>query len=145
MRSVCAIGIVLWVALPAAVAQIRFEEIAGKAGLNFRLNNSAAGRFHQVEIMVGGVAAFDFDNDGCTDLFFTNGATIPELRKSGPEFYNRLYRNNCDGTFTDVTARAGVAGEGYSMAVATGDFDNDGLPDIFVCLQRPALRESPSW
>jgi len=53
------------------------------------------------------------------DLFFTNGATIPGLRKSGPSFSNRLYHNNCDGTFTDVTARAGVGGEGYSMAVAT--------------------------
>jgi len=118
--------------LHPAMAQIRFEEIAKKAGLDFRLKNSASGRFHQVELMPGGVAAFDFDNDGCMDLFFTNGATIPELRKSGPEFWNRLYRNNCDGTFTDVTARAGVGGEGYSMAVATADFDNDGLCDIFV-------------
>jgi hypothetical protein len=115
-----------------AIAQIRFEEIARKAGLDFRLNNAASGRFHQVELMPGGVAAFDFDNDGWMDVFFTNGATIPELRKSGPEFSNRLYHNNCDGTFTDVTARAGVGGEGYSMAVATADFDNDGLCDIFV-------------
>jgi len=118
--------------LPPAKAQIRFEEIAKKAGLDFRLKNSASGRFHQIELMPGGAAALDFDNDGCMDLFFTNGATIPELRKSGPEYLNRLYRNGCDGTFTDVTARAGVGGEGYSMAVATGDFDNDGLTDIYV-------------
>jgi hypothetical protein len=119
--------------MPSSVlGQIRFEEIAKKAGLDFRLKNAASGQFHQVELMPGGVAAFDFDNDGCMDLFFTNGATIPELRKSGPEFWNRLYRNNCDGTFTDVTAKAGVGGEGYSMAVATADFDNDGLCDIFV-------------
>ena len=73
--------------MPSSVlGQIRFEEIAKKAGLDFRLKNAASGRFHQVELMPGGVAAFDFDNDGCMDLFFTNGATIPELRKSGPEF-----------------------------------------------------------
>ena len=115
-----------------AGAQIRFEEIARKAGVTFELRNSASGQFHQIELMVGGVAAFDFNNDGCTDIYFTNGAAIPSLRKTGPEFYNRLYRNNCDLTFTDVTAAAGVAGEGYAMGVATADFDNDGLADIFV-------------
>ena len=82
--------------------------------------------------MTGGVAAFDFNNDGCMDVYFANGASLPEMRKTGPQFYNRLFRNNCDGTFTDVTEKAGVAGEGYSMAVATADFDNDGLPDLFV-------------
>jgi hypothetical protein len=96
------------------------------------LKNAASGQFHQPELMAGGVAAFDYNNDGCMDIFFTNGATLPGLRKTGPEFYNRLYRNNCDGTFTDVTAQAGVGGEGYSMAVATADFDNDGFCDIFV-------------
>jgi enediyne biosynthesis protein E4 len=131
MRLTGAIAIAA-AALSPATAQIRFEEIGRKAGLHFQLKNAAAGRLHQVELMVGGVAAFDFDNDGCTDLFFTNGATLPGLRKTGPEFYNRLYRNNCDGTFTDVTEKAGVGGEGYSMAVATADFDNDGLSDIFV-------------
>jgi hypothetical protein len=115
-----------------AQGQIQFEEIAQKAGLRFELHNGATGRLHQIELMPGGVAAFDFDNDGCTDLYFTNGAAIPGLAKTGPEFYNRLYRNRCDGTFEDVTDKAGVAGEGYSMAVATADFDNDGLPDIFV-------------
>jgi enediyne biosynthesis protein E4 len=82
--------------------------------------------------MGGGVAVLDYNNDGCADIFFTNGAAIPGLRKTGPEYYNRLFRNNCDTTFTDVTADAGVAGEGYSMAVAAADFDNDGFTDLFV-------------
>jgi len=100
--------------------------------LRFELRNGASGQFHQIELTGGGVAALDYNGDGCTDIFFTNGAAIPSLRKTGPEFYNRLFRNNCDMTFTDVTAEAGLAGEGYSTAVAIGDFDNDGHPDIFV-------------
>ena len=122
----------LLVICAAAPAQVRFEDIAQKAGLHFQLHNGAAGAFHQIELMPGGVAAFDFDNDGCTDLYFTNGASLPGLKKTGPKFYNRLYRNRCDGTFEDVTEKAGVGGDGYSMAVATADFDNDGLVDIFV-------------
>ncbi|MES1257735.1 MAG: VCBS repeat-containing protein, partial [Acidobacteriota bacterium] len=115
-----------------APSRIRFEEIAEKAGLHFQLRNAAAGGFHQIELTGGGVAVIDYNNDGCADIFFTNGAAIPSLRKTGPEYYNRLFRNNCDLTFTDVTAEAGLAGEGYSMAVAVGDFDNDGFSDIFL-------------
>jgi hypothetical protein len=111
---------------------IRFEEVARRAGLNFELRNGATGQFHQIELTAGGVAVLDYNNDGCTDIFFTNGAAIPSLRKTGPEYYNRLFRNNCDMTFTDVTAEAGLAGEGYSIAAAIGDFDNDGYADILV-------------
>ena len=116
----------------ASPPPIRFEEIASKAGLRFELRNGAAGKFHQIELTAGGVGVLDYNNDGCTDIFFTNGAAIPSLRKTGPEFYNRLYRNNCDRTFTDVTTEAGLAGEGYSIAAAVADFDNDGFADIFV-------------
>jgi len=115
-----------------AQAQIRFEDTAAKAGLKFELHNGAAGEFHQPELMVGGVAALDYNNDGCMDIFFTNGAEMSSLKKTGPQYFNRLFRNNCDGTFTDVTEKAGVAGEGYSMGVAVADYDNDGYPDIFV-------------
>lgn len=119
-------------AATSAEPAIRFEEIAAKAGLRFELQNGEAGGFHQIELTLGGVAALDYDNDGCADVFFTNGAAIPSLRKNAPKFSNRLFRNNCDMTFTDVTAEAGVAGEGYSMAVAAGDLDNDGFTDLFV-------------
>ena len=112
--------------------QIRFEDVAAKSGLNFVLKNGASGDFHQIELTGGGVAVIDYNNDGCADIFFTNGAAIPTLKKTGPEFHNRLFRNNCDMTFTDVTDQAGLAGEGYSMAVAVADFDNDGFSDIFL-------------
>lgn len=115
-----------------AAGQIQFEDVTKKSGVNFALRNGAVGQFHQPELMPGGVATLDFNNDGCSDIFFTNGAALPSLRKTGPAYFNRLYRNNCDSTFTDVTEKAGVAGEGYSMAVAPGDFDNDGFADIFV-------------
>lgn len=119
-------------AAPGVRAQIRFEDVAGKSGLKFELRNGAAGEFHQPELMLGGVAVLDYNNDGCMDIFFTNGAAMPSLKKTGPEYFNRLFRNNCDGTFTDVTEKSGVAGEGYSMGVAVADYDNDGYPDIFV-------------
>lgn len=112
--------------------QIRFEDIAAKSGLKFELHNGATGEFHQPELMLGGVAVLDYNNDGCMDIFFTNGAAMPSLKKTGPRYFNRLFRNNCDGTFTDVTEKAGVAGEGYSMGVAVADYDNDGYADIYV-------------
>lgn len=115
-----------------ASAAIRFEDSTAKSGVAFTLRNAAAGRYRQVELMPGGVAAFDFNSDGCADLYFTNGAALPSLRKSTPEYSNRLYRGKCDGTFEDVTAPSGTKGEGYSMAAATADYDNDGRSDIFV-------------
>ncbi len=85
--------------------------------------------------MCGGVAAIDYDNDGKMDLFFTNGAKLPELRKTTPAFYNCLLRNKGDGTFEDVTEKAGLHGAdlGFSFGVAVADYDNDGNEDIFIC------------
>jgi enediyne biosynthesis protein E4 len=82
--------------------------------------------------MAGGVALFDYNNDGLLDIFFTNGAAIPSLEKSNPGYWNRLFRNNGDGTFTDVTEKAGLQGIGYSMGVAAADYDNDGFVDLYV-------------
>ncbi|MCL6507146.1 MAG: VCBS repeat-containing protein, partial [Bryobacteraceae bacterium] len=82
--------------------------------------------------MLAGVAVFDYNNDGRLDIYFVNGARMPQLDKAGPEYFNRLWRNNGDGTFTDVTLEAGVAGEGYGMGVAAGDYDNDGFTDLFL-------------
>lgn len=105
---------------------------AAAAGLDFVLRNSAAGRKYQVETLPGGLGVIDFDGDGWPDLFCTNGAALPSLVKTGPEYWNRLYRNNRDGTFTDVTVKAGLQGVGYSMGVAVGDYNNDGHEDLFV-------------
>ena len=82
--------------------------------------------------MSGGVALIDYDGDGCMDVYFANGAELPSMRKTGKDYWNRLYHNDCHGKFTDVTEKAGVAGEGYSIAVAVADYDHDGKPDIFV-------------
>jgi hypothetical protein len=82
--------------------------------------------------MAGGVAVFDYNKDGRSDIFFTNGANIETLKKDAPKFSNHLYRNDGKGVFTDVTKEAGLAGTGYDMAVAVGDYDNDGYPDLFV-------------
>lgn len=123
---------VVAMALTELDAQIRFEDVTAKSGLRFELRNGAAGRYHLVELMTGGVAAFDFDSDGCTDVFFANGASLPGLQKTTPSFSNRLFRNQCDGTFADVTTAAGLTGSGFSMGAATGDFDADGFPDLFV-------------
>ena len=117
-----------------------FEEVAAARGLRFVTNPGRTPRKHQPETMVAGVALLDFDGDGWLDVYAVNGATMPGLVKSGPEFHNRLFRNDGKGTFTDVTARAGVAGTGYDLGVATGDFDNDGRTDLFVAgLRRNTL------
>ena len=109
-------------------APVRFEARA----LDMVVDNGASGDKHQIETMPAGVAAFDFDNDGWPDIFVANGAQIPSLEKTGPQFHNRLFRNGRDGSFADVTAKAGLAGEGYSMGVAAADFDNDGWTDLFL-------------
>ncbi len=114
------------------VDPITFDDIASRAGVDLVVRNSATPNKHQIETMIAGVAVFDYNNDGRPDIYFVNGAGIPGLEKTGPGFYNALYRNNSDGTFTNVTAQAGVPGAGYGMGVAAGDYDNDGHVDLFL-------------
>ena len=111
---------------------IRFEEIAARSGLKFTTESSPTPNKNQVETMVAGVALLDYDGDGYLDIYLVNGAAIPSLKKESPAYWNRLFHNNHDGTFTDVTEKAGLAGAGYGMGVAVGDYDNDGRPDLFV-------------
>jgi hypothetical protein len=126
----CSIGLLLG-GVPES-SQVRFRDVAQSASLDFVLNNNPTPQKHMVETMAGGVAAFDYNGDGLPDIFFTNGAAIPSLQKESPKYWNRLYRNEGGMKFTDVTEEAGVAGAGYSMGAATGDFDNDGRVDLFV-------------
>src|SRR5215469_9079324 len=116
----------------ALLDPIRFRNVAQSAGLNFTVENSPSAEKHLIETMTGGVAAFDYNGDGLTDIFFANGAGLPSLEKSDPKYWNRLFRNEGGMRFMDVTEQAGVAGEGYSMGAAAGDYDNDGHTDLFV-------------
>src|SRR6266849_89837 len=111
-------------------------------GLDFTLQNSPTPQKYLIETMPGGVALFDYNNDGLLDIFLVNGGRISEslhvpenFDRANPRYWNRLYRQNRDGAFSDVTQAAGLASAGngnYGMGVAVGDYDNDGYPDLFV-------------
>jgi hypothetical protein len=116
-----------------------FVDITQKSGVNFRYQGSHTSKKYLIETMGAGVALFDYDNDGRLDIFLVNGTplddptplgTIP--KKSGATYWNRLYHQKADGTFEDVTQKAGLQGEGYGMGVAVGDYDNDGYEDLYV-------------
>jgi len=124
----CAMGIVTLSQEQRAPA-IRFEF----KPLPFRLDSDESLTARNVpETMAGGVAVFDYNGDGRPDIFFANGADLATLKKTSDKYSNRLYRNDGNGAFTDVTAKAGLAGTGFDVGVAVGDYDNDGHPDLFV-------------
>ncbi len=126
--------------LPALAAPVL--EVKPQRGLDFILRNSPTPQKYLIETMPGGVALLDYNNDGLLDIFLVNGGRVtspmqtPEnFDRSNPMYWNRLYRQNKDGSFTDVTKEAGLANAGdgnYGMGVAVGDYDNDGYLDIYV-------------
>jgi len=112
---------------PAADAW--FEEIAARAGIDFVHSSGHQSRHPLPEIMGGGVALFDLDNDGLLDLYFVQSGNLADPSSGSG---NRVYRNRGDGTFEDVTVRSGGGVRGYGMGVTAGDFDNDGFTDLYV-------------
>jgi hypothetical protein len=113
-----------------------FHEITVEAGLDFVQESGARGGLHMPEIMGAGCAFWDYDGDDDLDLYFTNGSfelSDPEGRGRSPDRpRDRLFRREADGRYTDVTEAAGLGDDGYGMGVAIGDYDADGLPDLFV-------------
>jgi hypothetical protein len=109
---------------------IRFTDITVQAGITFK-HFSSPEKKYIVESMSGGVALFDYDNDGNLDIYFVNSLTV-DLLKSQTKTQSELYRNNGNGTFTNVTAKAGVGDIGWGMGVCAGDYNNDGFSDLYV-------------
>jgi hypothetical protein len=117
----------------------KFTDVTSARGVHFQNLSSHTSKKYLIETMGAGVALFDYDNDDRLDIYLVNGAplsdptpkgTIPQ--KTGPQYWNRLYHQKPDGTFEDVTEKAGLQGVGYGMGVAVGDYDNDGYEDLFV-------------
>jgi enediyne biosynthesis protein E4 len=141
-RGIITPAIALCLMGAASTSEVQFIDITEQAKIDFKQENSATSDKYLIETMGGGVALLDYDNDGRLDIFLTNGALIDDPMpdgkmpdKSERKFWNRLYHQNADGTFTDVTERSGLSGmlQGYySMGVAVGDYDNDGFQDIYV-------------
>ncbi len=125
--------------MPTTVPAVQFTDITRQVGVNFKHDASRTSQKYLVETMGAGVALFDCDNDGRLDIFLVNGARIEDPmpksavpHKDGPRYWNRLYHQKADGTFEDITERSGLAGVGYGMGVAVGDYDNDGNEDLYV-------------
>ena len=130
----------LWAAIAALAAAIVAAESQMASPpihfvfqpIGFQLDSCETPRRYAPETMAGGVAVFDYNNDGKPDIFFANGADITTLRKTAARYSDRLFQNDGQGHFKDVTAQAGLAGAGFDVGVAVGDYDNDGYEDLFV-------------
>ena len=111
---------------------VEFVDIAARAGITFKHDNAASPQKYLIETMGAGCGWIDYDQNGLLDLYLVNSAATKAYQSKSP-LRSALFRNNGDGTFTDVTPRAGVGAEGlFGMGVAVGDYDNDGFPDLFV-------------
>jgi hypothetical protein len=140
--QICLVMVSILLVGETSVPDVHFTDITQIAKMDFLHQSSATANKYLVETMGGGVALLDYDNDGRLDIFFTNGAKIddpmPDSKapdKSDKKYWNRLYHQNPDGTFTDVTEKAGLTGmvqDHYDMGIAVGDYDNDGFEDIYV-------------
>lgn len=124
---------------PQFPSPVTFTDFSAASGINFKHVASITSIKYLPETMSAGVALIDFDNDGRLDIFFTNGAEILENmpknklpEKTDAKYWDRLYRQKTDGSFEDVTEKAGVKGEGYSFGAAVGDYDRDGFADLYV-------------
>lgn len=124
---------------PQFPSPVTFTDFSTASGIDFKHSASVTSIKYLPETMGAGVGLIDFDNDGRLDIFFTNGAEIVDEMPKGknPEktdakYWNRLYKQKSDGSFEDVTEKAGVKGEGFGFGVAVGDVDRDGFPDLFV-------------
>ena len=139
---ILAIWLLLSLMGAAPPPSVQFTDVTSVVHLDFKHESSATSNKYLIETMGGGVALLDYDNDGRLDIFFTNGAKVDDpmpdgkaADKSDSKFWNRLYHQNPDGTFTDVTEKAGLTGipqNHYDMGVAVGDYDNDGFEDIYI-------------
>lgn len=132
LRSMSAVPKRSTTAVADQPATVRFVERGEEAGLDFILDHNPTADKHLPETMAGGLAVFDANGDRLLDLFFTNGAATPSLEKDHPRHSNRLYLNQGELRFEDVTASAGLEGEGFSIGVAAADYDGDGDIDLFV-------------
>jgi hypothetical protein len=140
--AVSAGSLLLLAAATPSAPEARFTDVTGAVGIDFKHENSPTSNKYLVETMGGGVALLDYDDDGRLDVFFTNGAKLDDPMPAGKQpdksdrkFWNRLYHQEENGTFRDVTEKAGLTGmpqDRYGMGVAVGDYDNDGFPDLYV-------------
>jgi enediyne biosynthesis protein E4 len=121
--------------LPRPSGPIEFTDITSEAGIRFKHNSGAFGKKYLPETIGAGGAFIDYDNDGWQDILFINSMDWPENKKR--KSFSALYHNNKDGTFTDVTAQAGLAVEMYGIGVAVADYDNDGNDDIYITCVGP--------
>ncbi len=136
-----AVGVIVFAAPAPVIAEtppssIRFVESTKSSGIDFNMTCGQTPSREIIEVDGGGVAMFDYDNDGDLDLFFANGATMADP-EHGPG--SRLYANNGDGTFTNVTDRTGIKVQRWAMGVAVGDYDGDGFDDLYITCYGPNI------